>query len=191
MVLKKEVKKIVIFASGGGSNAEEIINHFEGKNIEVSAFFVNNPNAGAIQKAKNHGIPYVVFDRDALKSGAILKNLNAINPNLIVLAGFLWLIPSDIVKRFPNKIINIHPALLPKFGGKGMHGIHVHKAVKEAKEIESGPTIHFVNENYDEGDIIFQAKCKIKNNDTVEDIANKVLRLEHKYYPKVIEKILF
>ena len=185
------MKKIVIFASGGGSNAESIINHFKDKEVEVSAFFVNNPNAGAIKRAANHNIPCVVFNREEFKSGEVLDKLNAINPDLIVLAGFLWLIPSDMVKAYPNKIINIHPALLPKFGGKGMHGSNVHIAVKEAGEIESGPTIHFVNEHYDEGNIIHQAKCVILPTDTADDIAAKVLKLEHEHYPKVIEKLLF
>jgi len=184
-------KKIVIFASGGGSNAESIINYFKGKEIEISSFFVNNPNAGAIQRAKNHNITCVVFSREEFKKGKTLKQIQNINPDLIVLAGFLWLIPPEMIKAFPNKIINIHPALLPKFGGKGMYGMNVHKAVKEAGEKESGPTIHYVNENYDEGNIIFQAKCSIDENDTPKDIASKVLKLEHKHYPETLRKLLF
>ena len=185
------IKKIVIFASGGGSNAESIINHFkENSSVEVSSFFVNNLNAGAIQRAENHNIPCIIFNREEFKSGDILKELDVINPDLIVLAGFLWLIPFDIVKAFPNKIVNIHPALLPKYGGKGMHGMNVHTAVKEAGDKESGMTIHYVNEKYDDGNIIFQGKCEITNEDSVEDIAAKVLQLEHQYYASEIEKLL-
>ena len=184
------MKKIVIFASGGGSNAESILHHIKDKNIECSSFFVNNPKAGAIDRAQNHNIACEVFNREEFNGGKVLAQLKSINPDLIVLAGFLWLIPSDIVKAFPNKIINIHPALLPKFGGKGMHGMNVHKAVKIEGETESGPTIHYVNEKYDEGNMIFQAKCKIEANDTPEDIAAKVLKLEHEHYPKVVVNLL-
>ena len=185
-----KTKKIVVFASGGGSNAESIINYIKGKDVEVSSFFVNNPNAGAIERAKNNDIPCIVFNREEFKNGIILKQLQSLNPDLIVLAGFLWLIPTELVKAFPNKIINIHPALLPKFGGKGMHGMNVHRAVKETGETESGPTIHYVNEKYDDGNIIFQGKCTITKEDTAEVIAAKVLKLEHKYYPIEIEKLL-
>lgn len=185
------IKKIVIFASGGGSNAESIINHFkENSSVEVSSFFVNNPKAGAIQRAENDNIQCVVFNREEFINGTILDRLNSIKPDLIVLAGFLWLMPSDIVNTFPNKIINIHPALLPKYGGKGMHGMNVHTAVKEAGDKESGMTIHYVNEKYDDGNIIFQGKCEITNEDSVEDIAAKVLQLEHQYYASEIEKLL-
>lgn len=184
------MKEIVIFASGGGSNAESIINYFNNSEVAVASIFVNNPNAGAIKRALNYNIPCVIFNKEEFKSGEILEKLNHIKPDLIVLAGFLWLIPSEIVKAYPNKIVNIHPALLPKFGGKGMHGINVHKAVKKAGETETGPTIHYVNEHYDEGNIIYQAKCKIELKDTSEDIAQKVLELEHEFYPKIIEKLL-
>ena len=186
------VKRIVIFASGGGSNAESIINHFsKNYNVEVSSLFVNNTNARSIDRAKFHNIPCVVFNREEFKREEVLNKLKDINPDLIVLAGFLWLIPSNMLKAFPNKIVNIHPALLPKYGGKGMHGMNVHQAVKEAGDKESGMTIHYVNENYDDGNIIFQGKCEITFDDTAEDIAAKVLKLEHKHYAKVIENLLF
>ena len=184
-------KRIVIFASGGGSNAESIINYFKNnEQVEISSFFVNKAEAGAIQRAENHNIPCVVFNREEFKNGDVLDKLNSIKPDLIVLAGFLWLIPSEIVKAYQNRIVNIHPALLPKYGGKGMHGMNVHRAVKEAGDLESGMTIHYVTENYDEGNIIFQGKCQITSDDTAEDIAGKVLQLEHKYYVMEIEKML-
>ena len=185
------MKKIVIFASGGGSNAESIVNHFKNNNkVEVPSFFVNKPNAGAIYRAATHHIPCVVFNREEFNNGFILEKLLEINPDLIILAGFLWLMPPEIVTVFQGKILNIHPALLPKYGGKGMHGMNVHRSVKEAGEKESGITIHYVNEKYDDGNIIFQGKCTIDNNDTPEDIGEKVLKLEHKYYALEIEKLL-
>ena len=185
------MKKIVIFASGGGSNAESIINYLKGKEVEVSSIFVNKTDAGVIQIAENHNIPCVIFNRQEFNSSIVLDQIKAINPDLVVLAGFLWLIPANIVMEFPNKIVNIHPSLLPKYGGKGMHGINVHKAVKAAGESESGMTIHFVNDNYDEGNIIFQGKCKINTNDSPDDIARKVLKWEHIHYPKIIDSLLF
>jgi len=184
-------KKIVIFASGGGSNAESILHYFKSNPIvEIRSFFINNPRAFVIERAKQHNIPYSIFTREEYQNGKVLDQLKSINPDLIVLAGFLWLIPTNFVKQFPNKIINIHPALLPNYGGKGMYGMNVHKAVKEASETESGMTIHYVNEKYDEGNIIFQGRCSIDRQDTIQDIAAKVLKLEHKHYPKEIEKLL-
>lgn len=185
------MKKIVIFASGGGSNAEAIMKHFKGiENVAVACVFTNNPNAGVLQKAKVYGVPSVVFNREELNGSTVLDKLSALNPDLIVLAGFLWKFPEAIVKAYPDKIINIHPALLPNYGGKGMYGLHVHTAVHNNKEIESGITIHFVNEHYDEGNIIFQANVALDDCATPQDIAAKVLQLEHKFLPTVIEDLL-
>lgn len=185
------MKKIVIFASGGGSNAEAIMKHFSGReNIRVSGVFTNNPNAGVLQKAEKYGVPTIVFNREELNGDIVLYKLDAIKPDLIVLAGFLWKFPEHIVRQYPDKIINIHPALLPNYGGKGMYGLHVHTAVHNNKEKESGITIHFVNEHYDEGNIIFQASVALDDCATPQDIAAKVLQLEHKYFPAVIEDLL-
>ena len=160
--------------------------------VEVSIVLTNNPEAFVIQRADNFEIPTMVFDKkDLYDSDIVLNQLLKLNINLIVLAGFLWLIPENIIEAFPNKIINIHPALLPKYGGKGMHGLNVHKAVREAQETETGITIHYVNKDYDEGDIIHQVKCKIDQQDSPEIIAYKVRKLEHQYFPKTIEKLLF
>lgn len=186
------MKNIAIFASGGGSNAQKIIDHFESDpNINIVSLLSNKSDAYALTRATNHGIKTKVFDRPTFReSNEIVDYLKDQKIDLIVLAGFLWLVPKNLVDAFPNKIINIHPALLPKFGGKGMHGMNVHTAVAEAKEKESGITIHYVNEKYDEGNIIFQAKCEIDGNDSPEQIAAKVLSLEHKHFPLVIEDLL-
>lgn len=185
------MKNIVIFASGGGSNAEAIMKHFAGREgYNVAAIFSNNPNAGVLQKADAYHVPTVVFNREELNCSVVLLKLQAFNPQLIVLAGFLWKFPGNIVAAYPDKIINIHPALLPNYGGKGMYGLHVHTAVHNNKEIESGITIHYVNEHYDEGNIIFQASVALDDCATPQDIAAKVLRLEHKFLPSVIEDLL-
>ncbi len=186
------MKHIAIFATGGGSNAQKIIEHFKDNNeTQVSLIISNKENAGVIDKAKAHNIPTLIINRhEFYKTKDILKKLHTFDIDFIVLAGFLWLIPNYLVKEFPNRIVNIHPALLPKYGGKGMYGMNVHRAVFEAKEEESGMTIHFVNEHYDEGAIIFQAKCLLDTTNSPEDIAQKVLELEHQYYPKVIEKVI-
>ena len=184
------MKKLVIFASGSGSNAENIHDFFKNKDVKIVAIFTNNKEAFVIERAKKLSIPCFVFDRDEYKNGTLLEKVNPYNPDLIVLAGFLWLIPSSFVKAYPNRIINIHPALLPNYGGKGMYGNNVHKAIIEAKEKESGISIHFVNEHYDEGDIIFQTKCVIDQNDTSDDLASKIHALEYLHFPKVIEKVL-
>lgn len=185
------MKKIAIFASGSGSNAEKIVEYFaENPNIVVSIILTNNPNAGVIERAKKLNILCYVFDKEAYRSGDVLKFLLKNDIDLVVLAGFLWLIPQSFIAAFPNKIINLHPALLPKYGGRGMYGHHVHEAVIENKEKESGITIHFVNEAYDEGAIIFQASFKINLDDSAMDIAAKGQKLEHKHFPAVIEKIL-
>lgn len=185
-------QKIVVFASGSGSNAEQIIQHFANQpNIRVAKIYVNKPDAFVIERAKGHQIETKVFDRSYfLSHQGLISDLSLENPDLIVLAGFLWKIPEMIVKAYPNKIINIHPALLPKFGGKGMFGMHVHRAVIATGESESGITIHYVNENYDEGAIIMQAKFSIAPSETPESLAQKIHKLEHQHYPVAIEKIL-
>jgi phosphoribosylglycinamide formyltransferase-1 len=151
----------------------------------------NKQQIGAYAVAETFGVPTLYMDRKTFyESEKLLQELKDRQVDFIVLAGFLWLIPSYLVKAFPNKILNIHPALLPKYGGKGMYGHHVHEAVKAAGEVESGMTIHYVNEHYDEGNIIFQSKCALEKDDSAEEIARKVLSLEHLYYPKVIEEVL-
>lgn len=185
-----DVKKIAIFASGSGTNAQNIIEYFsDNERVIIDSLWTNNPNAYALLRAKKFGIETFVFTKNEfVHSTKVVEELKKRNVNLIVLAGFLWLIPVNLIQNF--KIINIHPALLPKYGGKGMYGIKVHQAVVENKDIESGISIHFVNEKYDEGEIIFQAKCAVLPNDTAEDVALKVHELEYKFFPKVIEKVL-
>ncbi|MFV0470892.1 MAG: phosphoribosylglycinamide formyltransferase [Paludibacteraceae bacterium] len=184
-------KNIAIFASGSGSNAENIIQYFGNSNRFSFPLIVSNrADAYVHERAKTFGIPSFTFSKeDFLKGDKILQLLDSHRIKFIVLAGFLLKISPTILAAFPNKIINIHPALLPKYGGKGMYGPHVHEAVKAAKERESGITIHYVNENYDEGNIIFQAKCAIDKSDTPNDIATKVHQLEYEYFPKVIGEI--
>lgn len=186
------MKKIVVFASGSGSNAEKIAEYFAGKNqVEIVKIFCNNSAAGVIQRAERLGIPLRLFSREEYKSEVILDELKELNPDLIVLAGFLWLIPAKFVENFPNKIINIHPALLPNYGGKGMYGHFVHEAVIKNKEQKSGITIHFVDEHYDEGAIIHQSSYSIEASDTPETIALKGQKLEHEWFPRVVEELLF
>ncbi|AFD05498.1 phosphoribosylglycinamide formyltransferase [Solitalea canadensis] len=186
------MKRIAIFASGSGSNAQKIIEYFhKNQEIEVSIVLSNRPDAYVLQRADNFEIPTHVFDREEFyQTNEVVKLLQSLNIDLVVLAGFLWLVPSNLIEAYPNKIINIHPAILPKFGGKGMYGMKVHKAVLEAGEAESGITIHFVNEHFDEGEIIHQSKYKIDNGDDIDMIAYKGQQLEHHYYPKVIENLL-
>lgn len=185
------MKNIVIFASGSGSNAENIIRYFqERKSVQVIAVFSNNKAARVLDKAAAYQVPTYVYDKEELNGRIVLEKLQHLQPDLIVLAGFLLKFPVSIIKTFPNRIINIHPALLPKFGGKGMYGIHVHTAVLENKELETGITIHYVNEHYDEGEYIFQKSIPTANCTTPEVIALKVLELEHEYFPKVIEQLL-
>ncbi|MFC2117490.1 phosphoribosylglycinamide formyltransferase [Bacteroidota bacterium] len=186
------MKKIVIFASGSGSNAQNIIEFFkESSEVEVSLILSNNKNAFVLQRAKNLGIPAVSFTRDEFnKSESVLQKLLDMKIDLIVLAGFMWLIPKYLLNKFSGRIINIHPALLPKYGGKGMYGMHVHNAIIENKEKKSGITIHYVNERYDEGEIIFQAEVEIDTNDTAETLAEKVHKLEYIHYPVIIENYL-
>ncbi|HSH52098.1 MAG TPA: phosphoribosylglycinamide formyltransferase [Bacteroidales bacterium] len=186
------MNKIAIFASGLGTNAENLINYFkENKKIEISCIFSNNKDAYVIQRAKNHNIKHYVFDRtEFYNTTNILQILHKHNINFIILAGFLWLIPDYLIKNYPNRIINIHPALLPKYGGKGMYGINVHKAVVENNEKETGITIHYLNNDYDKGGIIFQAKCPINKDDTAETITKKVHALEYRHFPKIVEQII-
>ena len=185
------MKKILLFASGAGSNVENIIQYFKNNPyIKIAAVFSNNSNAIVLDKAKNHNVPTLIFNREQLTDGFVFDKIAELKPDLIVLAGFLWKMPEEIVKAYPNKIINIHPALLPKYGGKGMYGIKVHQKVLENKEKETGITIHYVNEHYDEGEFIFQQKVAIEDCKTPEDVANKIHEFEHKYFPIIIEKIL-
>lgn len=183
--------KIAIFASGSGSNAENIVTYFKNnEKFEFSVILSNKADAFVHERAKKLGIPSFTFSREQFIAGdEILSFLNTCNINCIVLAGFLLKVPQNLINAFPDKIINIHPALLPKYGGKGMYGDNVHKAVKEAGETESGITIHYVNEHYDEGNIILQEKCGLTASDTPETIAQKVHKLEYEYFPKAIEMI--
>lgn len=182
--------KIVIFASGGGSNAEEIIKYFQGNPfIEVVLVLSNNPEAYVLERARKFGIETRVFNKPQFKDpGTLLGLLETKQVSHIVLAGFLWLIPEYLINAFPERIINIHPALLPKYGGKGMYGMKVHQAVRESNEKETGITIHLVNKKYDEGRILFQERCNVESGDTPEQIARKVHILEYKFYPKIIEQ---
>jgi phosphoribosylglycinamide formyltransferase-1 len=185
-------KRIAIFASGSGSNAQKIMEHFKrNSEAEVVLVLTNNPQAYVLQRADNFEVPSHVFTRSELyDTDAIIKLLKNLQVDLIVLAGFLWLIPVSLLKAFPNKIINLHPALLPKYGGAGMYGDHVHKAVLANKEDESGITIHFVNEAFDEGEIIHQSKFKIEPGDNLEMIKFKGQQLEHQHFPRVVENLL-
>ncbi|HEX8562292.1 MAG TPA: phosphoribosylglycinamide formyltransferase [Flavobacterium sp.] len=185
------MKNVVLFASGAGSNAENIILYFmDSTEIKVAAVFTNNPKAGVIEKAQKHSVPVFIFDKEELLDGSVNAKLCAFEPALIVLAGFLLMLPLNIIKSFPNKIINIHPALLPKYGGKGMYGLNVHRAVLEKKEQETGISIHYVDEHYDNGDLIFQSRVPISECRSAEEIAAKVHELEHRHYPEVIENLL-
>ena len=185
------MKKILLFASGAGSNVENIIQYFKNNpDVKIAGVFSNNSNAIVLDKAKNHNVPTLIFNREQLTDGFVFDKIAELKPDLIVLAGFLWKMPEEIVKAYPNKIINIHPALLPKYGGKGMYGIKVHQTVLENKEKETGITIHYVNEHYDEGEFIFQQKVAIEDCKTPEEVADKIHELEHKYFPIIIEKIL-
>jgi phosphoribosylglycinamide formyltransferase-1 len=186
------VNKVAFFASGSGSNMENIVSYLRAKNLNVEFLLLcNKPHAFVLERAKNLGIEAVVFDKKAfIETGEVLLELNNFKPDLIVLAGFLWLMPADIIQTFPEKIINIHPALLPKYGGKGMYGMHVHNAVVQNKESESGITIHFVNEHYDEGKYILQASCELTSEETPETVAQKVHALEYEHFPKVIDDLL-
>ncbi len=185
------MKKILLFASGAGSNVENIIQYFKNNaDIIIVGVFTNNPNAKVLDKAKNHNVPTLIFTREELSEGFVLEKMAELKPDLIILAGFLWKMPEEIVAAYPNKIINIHPALLPKYGGKGMYGMKVHQTVLDNQDKETGITIHYVNEHYDEGEFIFQQKITIDDCTTPEDIVAKVHELEHKHFPEIIERLL-
>lgn len=182
------MNRIEIWASGSGSNAEVISTYFKDHPlIKVDRIMTTNPNAGVLKRAKRLGIDSAVIELSALKNGSYLTSLLDRGIDHIILAGFLKLVPSDIVEKFENRIINIHPALLPKYGGKNMYGANVHKAVIENHEKESGITIHLVNEHFDEGRILAQIHCKVESSDTVESLSGRIHRLEHRYFPIVIE----
>ncbi len=185
-------KKIVVFASGSGTNAENIIRNFQNSKVaRVVAVFSNKPSAKVLVRAHNLKIKSLCFDRESFyKSNEVLNILKDMNPDLIVLAGFLWLFPSKILKAFPGKVINLHPALLPNFGGAGMYGERVHKAVIDQKHQETGITIHYVNENYDEGQTIFQTSIPVASNDTPKSLAEKIHELEYRHFPEVIKNLL-
>ncbi len=185
-------KRIAIFASGSGSNAQKIMEHFKrNPTAEVALILTNNPEAYVLQRADNFEIPSHIFDRQEFyHTDDVIKLLKNLQIDLIVLAGFLWLVPPSLLKAFPNKIINIHPSLLPKYGGKGMYGDKVHNAILAAKEDESGITIHFVNEEFDEGEIIHQSRFRIEAGDDLEMVKFKGQQLEHMHFAKVIENLL-
>jgi len=192
MIALEYMIKIAVFASGSGSNAENIVKHFSGSpEVEISLLISNNPTAGVHERMKKLGVPSVTYSKnDFQEAEPILKILTEFHIDWIVLAGFLKKIPALLLQAYPNRIINIHPALLPKYGGKGMYGMHVHEAVVAAREKETGITIHYVNENYDEGPAIFQATCPVLPTDTPEDVAHKIHALEYEYFPKVIEQLI-
>lgn len=186
------MKKIAIFASGSGSNAENIIQYFAQKpQFCVKSVFCNVPDAYVLERAKKYNVPTLVFNREEFRNpDKVFRQLQEQEIDFIVLAGFLWLMPSFITAAWPNKIVNIHPALLPAYGGKGMYGHHVHEAVIAAGEKESGITIHYVNDHYDQGAIIFQAKCPVLPTDTPDDLAARIHELEYRYFPEIIEKTI-
>ena len=186
-----ELQRIAIFASGSGTNAQNIIEYFsENEFVVIDSLWSNNSNAYALERAKKLGVETFVFTRDEYRNtNFVVEELQKRKVSLVVLAGFLWLIPLNLIRNF--RIINIHPALLPKYGGKGMYGMNVHQAVVDNKDTMSGISIHYVNEKYDEGEIIFQARCPVSPTDSPEDVAAKVHELEYKYFPEVIEKVLF
>jgi phosphoribosylglycinamide formyltransferase-1 len=185
-------KRIAIFASGSGSNAQKLMEHFKrSPEVEIALVLTNNPDAYVLQRADNFEIPSHIFDRNEFyHTDHVIDLLKNLEVDLIVLAGFLWLIPKKLIHEYPGRIINIHPAILPKFGGKGMYGDHVHQAVMEANETEGGITIHYVNENYDEGEYIYQAKYRIDKDDNLELIKFKGQQLEHQHYPRIVETII-
>ncbi|MEO0332498.1 MAG: phosphoribosylglycinamide formyltransferase [Bacteroidota bacterium] len=186
------MKKLAVFASGSGTNAERIFERFhDHASIQVAVLFTNNPNAGVIARAARFNVPVEIFEKNTLtNTDKVLEVLRSYQVNWITLAGFMLMIPQNLIDAFPKRIINIHPALLPAYGGKGMYGMNVHRAVVEAQEKVTGITIHYVNENYDEGAVIFQVGCVIQPYDTAETIAEKVQHLEHEYYPQIIEETM-
>lgn len=180
--------RLAIFASGSGTNAEEIFKYFsKHPSIHPALLLCNKPEANVLTRAKNFNIDSIVFNKTEFTNGTVLEILKSKQITHVILAGFLWLMPESIISAFAGRIINIHPALLPAFGGKGMYGMKVHQAVKDANHEETGITIHEVNKNYDEGRVVFQAKCKVLPDDSPENIAEKVHKLEYEFFPAVIE----
>lgn len=186
------MQRIAIFASGSGTNAERIIQYFKGHpNIEVSLVLSNKADAKVLERAAAAGVESLVFNRDEFyQSVKVLEELETRKIHFVVLAGFMWLVPEYLTKAYSDRMINVHPALLPKFGGKGMYGMNVHRAVKEAGEKETGITIHLVNEEYDKGQVLFQAKCSVDEKDTAETIASKIHTLEYANFPIIIEQYI-
>lgn len=186
------IKNVAIFASGEGTNAQTIIDYFRNSSrVKVALVVSNRASANVLNRARENGIPTLIIERTGFyESDRVIQELKNQGIDFIVLAGFLWMIPESLVKAFPNKIVNIHPALLPKFGGKGMFGMHVHNAVIQAKEKVSGISIHFVNEKYDEGKLIRQFACEVAKDETPESLAQKIQQLEHAHFPKVIEQLV-
>jgi phosphoribosylglycinamide formyltransferase-1 len=186
------VKRIAVFASGTGTNAQALIRHFEfHRDAQVTLVVCNNPKAGVLEIAREHGVETLLVDKAHFFDGhTIVEQLRERGIDLVVLAGFLWLIPKDLIAAFPNRIVNIHPALLPKFGGKGMYGKHVHEAVIAAGEKESGITIHYVNEHFDEGAPIAQFKCAVFPEDTAESLAARIHGLEHAHFAEVVDRLI-
>lgn len=184
------MKKIVLFASGSGTNVQNIAENLAREStVQIAAVFCNNPKAFVIERCRLLGIPCIIFNRDDFyHSTQVLQLLRAFETDLIVLAGFLWLVPQNLVAAYPHRILNIHPALLPKHGGKGMYGMHVHQAVIDKKETESGITIHTVDEEYDKGHIVFAAKVDVEPTDTAESLSQKIHALEYQYFPQVIKE---
>jgi phosphoribosylglycinamide formyltransferase 1 len=185
-------KHITIFASGTGSNAQQIINYFRNsKEVKVALIVCNKPGAGVLSIAEKEGIPVLLIEKEQFFRGdGYMPQLKAVKTDLIVLAGFLWKIPPSLIEAYPRRMINIHPALLPKYGGKGMYGSYVHQSVLNAGEIESGISIHYVDDHYDNGDIIFQTACPVLESDTPETLAQRIHQLEHLHYPRVVEEVI-
>lgn len=186
------MKRLAIFASGSGSNAEQITKYFQDNpEVSIELILTNKPKAFVLERAKQLGVESVVFDRKQFYySSEIVDLLKLRKIDLVVLAGFLWLVPENLIAAYPDRIVNIHPALLPKYGGKGMYGSHVHEAVVANKEKETGITIHLVDEIYDNGAILRQEKCEVESSDTADQVAAKIHELEYKYFPKAIEEYL-
>lgn len=186
------MKRLAIFASGNGSNAQSIIEYFKGStSVHVAIIISNKKDAYVLERAKKEGVPSLLIQRQSFyESDEVIKTLHDQKIDFIILAGFLWLIPASLIAAYPNRIINIHPALLPAYGGKGMYGKYVHEAVIKAKEKESGISIHLVNEHYDEGTLLFQASCPVTEVDTPDSLAQKIHVLEHAHYPRVIEQTI-
>jgi phosphoribosylglycinamide formyltransferase-1 len=186
------MKRLSIFVSGNGTNLQRIAEYFANTpEVEIANVVCNNPKAYSIERAKNLGIPLRMITKQDFHSEAFVQEIQSLDVDLIVLAGFLWKVPEALIKAFPKRIVNIHPALLPKYGGKGFYGEHVHEAVVAAKETQSGITIHYVNELYDSGEVILQARVSLDENETPDSLAAKIHQLEQAYFPVAIEQVLF